>query len=250
MTIAATVPANGSGSDTTGTTSYTTGSIAFVNGRSYVLATCATGTSSATPTVSGTGTGTWGATTPTSVSFNPVSGTTTRLNGFLYHCAGDVTETLSIVYGSSRTNCLWIVAEITGQDTSGFLVQGDAANSNSVTSVQGMTNNAMSLAAFADAVNNGLLLFVAIANNSNISAAGSLSELGEVSDAAPNFRLAAYWQVGEDTTPDATFTSSNAGALAFELKAAASAGQPYAMRATGVPGMDTTPVVFGGPQLW
>ena len=223
MALTFAVPTNGTGTDTTDGTTFTTGSISFVAGRLYVIACAATGSSASTPTVSGSSTGSWSALTPTSISFNPVSGAASRLNCFSVTPGSSVSETLTITYGATRTVAAWGVVEITGHATSGTFVQGDAANSNSATSVQGMTNNAMSIAAFGDATNNALLMFVANANANAVTPSGSLLELFDISGATPSIRLESCYQIGENTAPDATWSSSNAAAMAWEVKAAATA---------------------------
>lgn len=229
MALAFAVPANGTDSSTTDGTGFTTGSVTFTAGRTYVMVVSAIGASAATPTsIVGAGTGTWSTVVPTSVSFNPVSGAAARMNGFTVTPGSTVTETLAITYPSSRTACCWGIIEITGQDTVGTFVQGDNANSDTVGSVAAMTNNTMSLAAFADAVNNGTLMFLSTVSGSGSTPSGSLTELFDIAAATPTLRLAAYYQIGQNTVPSATYTAANSAALAWEIKAlaAASGGLP------------------------
>src|SRR3990172_5645657 len=84
------------------------------------------------------------------------------------------------------------------------------------------TSLTVTLAAFADATNNLAVIFCGHGANEAKAQETGYTELGDVSTSTPNDGFAAAYLLGQDTSPSYSWvTSTRAGAVAAEIKAAA-----------------------------
>lgn len=208
---------------TTDATSYTTASIApaanalilaYVGNQDGVVTT---------PTASGNGL--------TYVQVVTVQGSGGMIRGTVFRAMGASPSSgaITISFGSAtQSDCRWHVLEVTGVKTSGTNGSDAVVQSASSTSYAsgGIT---VTLAAFADAVNNAAFGFFAhTAPASDITPGSGFTELAD--SGGGNLRCQSEWKLGEDTSVDATFADpfSELG-LAIEV-AAEVAGQPTTRR--------------------
>lgn len=132
---------------------------------------------------------------------------------------------------------------LTGSNGADAVVQSATANTGSGTSLS------VTLAAFADAVNNMAVGFFVNSTTSAATAGSGFAFVGNTT--GQSRRFSHEYQTGEDTSVDISGGSGRWLGIAVELAAAAgAAGQPYRKRASGVPGLAGTPFIFGGPRRW
>ena len=156
--------------------------------------------------------------------------------------AGSVTIT-----AASSTGWGWSIAEFADVDTSGTNGSGAIVQSatNNANSAIGLT---VTLAAFADGVNNAAYGTFGLDELSSIQQEDGSTELGQANGVSPTTAINSQWRLG-DTDPEASFGSSNCAGIAVEIKAApAAAGQPMMRRWGGVPHLTPGPVKRG--RLW
>lgn len=85
------------------------------------------------------------------------------------------------------------------------------------------TQSTLTLASFEDAVNNGVLFAAAHTTNEAQASVAGYAEYGDVGHNTPTRRLSAYFAVGEDTTPNVSWTTSGAwGTVGMEVRKARS----------------------------
>jgi hypothetical protein len=127
--------------------------------------------------------------------------------------AGTVTITLP---GSGATALHHAVIECDGASGSDFIIQTDGAAEESKVTTD------LDLATFG-AGSNATIVFAAHDNSGSAMSAGAApwEELGTATtDTSPQSRLSVFFNVGNDTTPDVTWTTSrDYGAIALELEA-------------------------------
>lgn len=204
-----------SGSTTDGA-SYTTASIT-PPANTLILAMVASEIGAGTPnipTLSGNGL-TW-------VQIN--TAVTGQNRGTLFRARGTpTTGTVVIDYaGQTISDCTWSIisvtgASVTGADGAGAVVQS-ATNTASAT-----TSLTVTLAAFSSTENATFGGFAI--NNNNLITAGS----GFAVVAQPgccSSRAAIEWRTGNDTSVDATWTSSTSQGVAIEVRPLTAAGAP------------------------
>lgn len=122
--------------------------------------------------------------------------------------------------GQTQTQCSWIVAEITGQDTTTPVVQ-------SVDNGGSGTSGSLALSAFADATNNMSLAAWAkqIVQDVVPDSGNSWAEVTQVDQAENGLVIALHYRQGEDTSPTASWASSHSwGGVGMEIAVAAAAG--------------------------
>lgn len=206
---------------TTDTTSYTTASHDFVDGRYYMLLWHARKSATlANPTVSGTTSGTWGGGGATA-NFNTVASASNRVRAAVYLATSTFSETITINCGSdTQVSMQAVMISITGMDTTGTLVQQDAGTGDAGTSV----SSSITLASFADATNNGCLLVFGKDGSAAVTPSGSLTELVDETNPDGGSIWVGY-QIGENVNPSASWTGNEDwGGIAWEIKAAAASG--------------------------
>jgi len=125
--------------------------------------------------------------------------------------------------GASQVHMAWAVAECTGTDTSG--TNGSGAIVQSATNlIEPGTSLTVTLGAFGDAGNATLGAF-GVADNVAVTEGTGFTEIAEqlVSDGGLDSGLQVQWRNDNDTTVDASWSSIDAGGVAIEIKAAATA---------------------------
>jgi hypothetical protein len=209
-------------------TSYTTASVTLTANRLYLLGVGGVLTDSTPlPTITSSG-ATWAAVA--GVSHSSIASPDVRTLVFRTMVGSDQTGAITIDYGASTMEaCNWILTEWTGIDTggtngSGAIVQSATARNDSATSI------AVTLAAFADAVNNAAF-GLGCANTTDAitldSSPGTYTALGDQTHAGALLisHIRGEYRVGEDTSVAfATASTRSWGAVAIEIKAAASTG--------------------------
>lgn len=220
MAITVALPTNGNGNSAVDGTSFTTGSISFVNGRVYVIGfrLARTGaTPDTTVTVVGATSGTWS--NVGGRSFNP-SGAAQRSRVYVryYVATSSFSETLTIGNPLSAThlNCGWVIAEISGADTAAAIPY--AANS-VAGSADAATSATLALAPFGNAGNLSLGVFAS--DGAGFTAGGSGAILAQNTVEAE--RVGIWYYVG-DEDPSVTMTSSDWGGAALEIAALVTGG--------------------------
>lgn len=124
---------------------------------------------------------------------------------------------------TTKTSCTVIVDQFTGVDTSGTNGSGAVVQS-AVNSAATGTSLTVTLAAFGDSTNNVAYGGHAHAANEAVNVGTGFTELGEATGASPNRGTQTEWKIGEDTSVDASWTSSAANlGIALEIKAASAA---------------------------
>lgn len=228
-----------SAGSTTNANSYTTASITPGASRLVLAAVVnsAAGTP-ATPTLAGNSL-TW--VQIATVTYDTIATPNHRLTLFRALGSSPTTGTV-VITASTSTGCVWSISDFSGTDTtgsdgSGAIIQSATNRTDTATSLT------VTLAAFADAVNNAA--YGAFGNNGAVAIdfGSGFTELGDAGYTSPDTRLETEWLLGQDTSVDAseTFPLSWAG-IAVEIGApAAATGQPTMRRWGGVPGMGSGP---------
>ena len=143
--------------------------------------------------------------------------------------AGAITFDFS---GVTQTQCSWIVVEQTGQDTTTPTLNND-------NSIGSGTTGSLTFAAFGDAVNNYGIAGYAHQTVEDIvpDTGNSWAESAQVDSSEQGICIALHYRAGEDTTPTATWaTSQSWGAVGCEVAAAGVAANKrrYTLTTTGV----------------
>jgi hypothetical protein len=195
-------------------TSYTTASVTLKAGRLYLMAVQNAKGSAADAVTSITGgTETWTSRVTTQYNASSVN----RISIWSAVPATDYTGTIVISFGANtQTACIWSLTEMSGVDTSTTdgVVQSATGTGNSVTPLA-------TLAAFASA-NNATFGAMSSINSGAHTVGSGFTQLSTTASATPAARMSTEWRVDNDTTADATVTSSQWGAVAVEVKADAS----------------------------
>lgn len=128
-----------------------------------------------------------------------------------------------IVSASTQINAAWAVVECNGVDTSGTNGSGAVVQS-AINLIEPGTSLTATLAGFGSS-NNATLGAFGIADNIAITPGSGFTELVEelVSDGGNDLGLQVQWRNDNDTTVDASWSSIDAGGVAIEIKAAATA---------------------------
>lgn len=143
-------------------------------------------------------------------------------NLYLFTAVADGSSTdtaLTVDKSGAGTGQITIVVELDGIDTSAPFVQyaDDASPTTGTTST-------LTLASFADTVNNAVVFAAAHATNEAQSSPDGYTEYGDVGHASPARRMSAYVNVGEDTSPNVTWaTAVHWVTVGLEAKAASGA---------------------------
>jgi len=137
--------------------------------------------------------------------------------------AGAVTIDTSAV--GAQTSASWAITEFSGIDTSGTNGSGAIVQS-ATASGDASTGLTPTLSAFGNA-NNGAFMCTGVSDNTGVTPEGTWTELSDTGNndggGADTFGLQSQWIASNDTSPNATWTSMDAAAIAVEIKAAASA---------------------------
>lgn len=135
---------------------------------------------------------------------------------------------LSIIFGTpplgneTQTSCVYQTIGYTEIDTADPIVQVVTANGNGPTL-------AATLAAFADATNNACDASGSMRSNTAYTPGTGLTDLADVTGAAPANSLMSEFRVGQDTSPDMSADSGSTnefGMIASELRFDAGADTP------------------------
>lgn len=231
-------------SSSTDAATYALASVTLKAGRLYLLSVENSHGSSASAVSAITGGPTF-----TSRSTTQYNGTLNRTSIWSAVPTADFTGVLTIAFGgTTQTGACWSLEEFAGVDTSSNdgIVQQAVGTGNSATALA-------TLAAFGSANNATFGAHGHAAATATAPGAG-FTETADVTTATPAQALETAWNVGNDTTVDATFTSAQWGSCAVEIKADASAfvippGRTYlAIGATGTTTtfLNSSP---GGPRV-
>lgn len=167
------------------------------------------------PTLSGGGV-TW-----VQIATSTVGGIRTTL--FRAMGASPSGTSLTVDYGGNvQSNCSWTIVEWADVDTGGTDGSAAVVQSNVNSDAASGTTLAVTLSAFADAVNNVAYGVFGSASNVNCTPEGGYTGFtqGGVSEAAHR----AQWQTGEDTSVSATYAVSVANRVGIAIEIAASGG--------------------------
>lgn len=157
------------------------------------------------------------------IPFNPISAPISRGTLFRALHASPGSGTTTIDFGAvTQERCAWIIAEFAGVDTGG--TNGAAAVVQAVTkAINSATVIDPVLANFGDPVNNAAYILACLRADIALDHEAGWTEISE-QNPTENFRTAAAWRVGEDTTPTYTWATLNpAGGVAVEIKVAPAA---------------------------
>lgn len=215
MTIAATnLTAN---RDSTDAASYTTASVSPTGNDLILVAVLnSKGTTPDTPTISGGGVTTW-----TQVATR-LRSTANRLTVFRGVAPASPTPATIVIdfAGATQTSCAWSVGDYSGCDTGG--TNGSNAIVQEVDNdFAGATSASITLAAFGDAANATYGAFHHGANETTTAGTG-FTRLSDVFGSAPSNALMVEFRNDNDTTVDASWSSSSPSiGIAIELKSAA-----------------------------
>ena len=213
---------------TTNTSPYTTASISPAANSLLIAAISATGTSVATPTISGLSL-TWNLITADQV------GTGKYLAIYSAQCgASPGSGTCSIGISTTPTGCAWSITQVQHHDTTTPIVQHNFATGTS-------TGPAVTLSA-AGASGNRTLGFATAVQTTGITPEAGWFEISEVGYSTPSNRLGTGWNPAAfDATVTATIGASVLwGITALEL-AAVSTGTPYTGTATDTVSISDAP---------
>lgn len=183
----------------------TTGSVTTVAGRYYIV----TVHSSTDPTVASV---TLPGTITEAEILNEVRGTVLRVSVWSGECTSGGTGTVTVDFSGATSGTIIIVDEVTGHDTTGTIVQAVGNDGSSGTA-------SATLAAFGDATNNAGYFGCGINSAIEIVEEATFTELGQGSFSTPTRAGITAWDIGQDTSPSATFTSSQWAIVALEIKA-------------------------------
>lgn len=131
---------------------------------------------------------------------------------------GATAGSLTVDKSGAGTGQITIVVEVAGAYSAdpGVQYADDASTTNG-------TQSTLTLAAFEDAVKNGVLFAAAHATNEAQASVAGYSEYGDVGHNTPTRRLSAYFATGEDTSPTVSWTTSGVwGTVGMEVRAARS----------------------------
>lgn len=199
-------------SSSTDLATYTTASVTMKAGYLYLMAVENSHGTSASAVSAITNGGTWAS--RSSTQYN------TNLNRIsIWSCVPtvDYTGTIDIAFGgTTQTGACWALDMIAGVDTTTTdgIVQQAVGTGSSVTPLA-------TLGAFGNANNATYGAHGHAAATASAPGTG-FTELSDVTAATPAQALETEWQVGNDTTVDATITSAAWGMCAVEIKADAS----------------------------
>ena len=130
--------------------------------------------------------------------------------------AGQITVTFAVNPGTAN----YIISNVAGHNTAGMIVQ-------SVTATGSSSTAAATLAAFADA-GNATFAFVNQNQNDGVTPGTGFTELNEQIRASFTVSSQTQWRADNDTSPDATFATSNPWSIiAVEIAVAAAGGTIY-----------------------
>lgn len=237
-----------SGNDSTDRSSapgYTTASVTLKAGRLYLMSVENSAASAAVVSAI-TGGGTWAS--RSSVQYNTAANRTS-----IWSCVptSDYTGTIDIAFGATQTGCCWALEESSGVDTATTdgVVQQATGTGSSVTPLA-------TLGAFGSA-NNATFAAHGHAAATATTPGTGFTETADVTTATPAQALETEWQVGNDTTADATITSAAWGSCAVEIKVSTASfvippvmpGVPTVYMGMAVSGTTAT-FIRTGPNLW
>lgn len=215
-------------SSTTNATNYTTASVTPTANALVLLATVATRNSttcSDNDIVSVTGNGlTW--VNVNRQCFSSAGTPVQTVETWRTMGASPSTGTINFDFSATtQLNAAWAVIECTGVDTSGTNGSG-AVVQNAINSIEPGTSLTVTLGAFGNASNATLGVF-GVADNVTVTEGSGFTELAEqlVSDGGTDIGLQVEWKASNDTSVDASFSSIDAGGIAIEIKAAATAAE-------------------------
>lgn len=202
-----------------GSSPYTTASITPGSNR-LVLATIVnedTTTTPSTPTLAGNGL-TW--VQVATRTFDTEATPRARITLFRAMGASPTTGAVTITAAGTE-ECSWSIVEFSGVDTSGTNGSGAIVQSvaNSANSVGSLT---VTLAAFADAVNNAAFGGFGVGANAALNPGTGFAEIG-----ADLNHAASEWRLGQDTTVDMSGDVVGRGGIALEIKAATLADRMF-----------------------
>jgi hypothetical protein len=129
---------------------------------------------------------------------------------------------------STQTGWTIIVAEFDGVSTQGTNGSGAIVQSNTNSAMSG-TNGSVTLSAFEDATNNAAFAVWEHVVAENTTPETGWTELADITRTGPARGTETEWRLGEDTTPSASWATSEVWAgIAVEIRAAPSspAGPP------------------------
>lgn len=197
---------------------YTTASVTLEAGRLYVLAVVGNRVDNPdTPTVTSSG-ATW--TLRESVDYNTIASPDHRICVFLGTVASQQIGAISIEYAATQLGCRWSVDEVTGHNTGSPIVQDGENRADTGTSFS------VTLAAFADAVNNAMYCVVVHSSADAINKEAAHTQLSDgQTGAGTTIHMKVVWFLGEDTSVDFT-TASNRfwGGITMEIAMASAGG--------------------------
>lgn len=135
---------------------------------------------------------------------------------------GTVTaEAITITVADNTSSAQWKVIDVTGQHLTTPVVQSATDTTDSGTTTQ------PALAAFGNAANYTLLVFVVDLDGGTMSFEGSYVALGTAQGVSENRQLHAAYLAGNDTTPTGTFSASrDLASVALEIAPAAASTIP------------------------
>jgi len=198
----------------------------------------------ASPTLTGGGMAAWDAVA--SVTFDGVATPHKRLTVYRALSAAPGSGPLTITFSGAVSNCQWIVSQWSGVDASGANGAGaiGQTGSNAGDAVNGLS---VALAPFAGADNVAYGVFGVTSSGLAITPGTGFTMIGEQpSGESPAADLAALWAV--NTTPTASWSALNGGALGLELRAA-NTGPPAPVASVTVSPASGTVAVGGTLQL-
>jgi hypothetical protein len=139
--------------------------------------------------------------------------------GTLFRARGTATSgTVTIDYGGQTiTDCSWTFISVDGAATTGTNGSGAIIQS-ATTNFSAQTSGTVTLSAFANAANATFGGF-AINNNVTITAGSGFTIVNQ--PGISSSRAAIEWKTANDTSVDATWTSSTGAAVAVEIAPAA-----------------------------
>ena len=132
--------------------------------------------------------------------------------------SGATSGALTVDKSGAGTGQITCVVELAGIDVNDPFVQ----YADDISSTSG-TQSTLTLASFADAARNAVVFAAAHATNEAQSSPDGYTEYGDVGHNTPTRRLSSYVNVGEDTSPNVSWTTSGVwGTVGLEARAARS----------------------------
>ena len=207
--------------DTSNTSSYVSGTVAFAANRLYLLAVVHSDAAAEVtqPTISAAGAGLTFVNIG-SVPFDTIASNLHRLTVFrALKTSAVASGTITVNFGDASTGCLTQLTEVSSVVTTG--TDGADAVRNIVTgSADAGANPAITLGAFAAAKNGTWACFASDIATAPTAGTGFTS-LAATNYATPTTGLFTEWQQPNDTSADCTLASSDWAGLALELVATA-----------------------------